>query len=69
MVLVAQPVRADTAKVTAVKLNSTSEGIAIVFSTTHSRRMQVFSFSCSKTFIANIVNTQLQLFESLRERN
>lgn len=71
MVLVAQPVRADTAKVTAVELNATSKGIEIVLSTTGSKQMQVFSSSYGKTFVVNILNTQLQLADngSFRQEN
>lgn len=61
MVVVAQPVRADVIKVTAVELNPTANGIEIVLKTTHNKQLQVFASSFGKTFVANIVNTQLQL--------
>lgn len=59
-VVVAQPVQADVIKVTAIELNPTANGIEIVLKTTHNKQLQVFA-SSGKTFVANIVNTQLQL--------
>jgi iron complex outermembrane receptor protein len=64
MVLVGQPVRADTVKVTAIELNPTSEGIELVLRTTDGKPLQVFTSSYGKTFVANIINTQLQLPDS-----
>lgn len=61
MVVVAQPVRADSVKVTAIALKPTSQGIEIVLSTAHSKPLQVFTSSFGKTLVANIINTQLQL--------
>lgn len=61
VVVVAQPVRADVIKVTAVELNPTENGIEIVLKTTDNKQLQVFASSFGKTFVANIVNTQLQL--------
>lgn len=71
MVLVAQPVRADVVKVTAVELNPTSEGIELILRTTGSKPLQVFTSSYDKTFVANVVNTQLQLpnGNSFRQEN
>lgn len=60
MVVVAQPVRADVIKVTAIELKQTANSIEIVLKTTHNKPLQVFA-SSGKTFVANIVNTQLQL--------
>jgi len=61
MVLVAQPVQAETVKVSAIELKPTSEGFEIVLSTRDSKPLQVFTSSYSKTFVANIINSQLQL--------
>lgn len=71
MVLVAQPVRAHVVKVTTVELNPTSEGIELVLRTTDSQPLQVFTSSCGKTFVANVVNTQLQIPDgnSFRQEN
>lgn len=61
MVVVAQPVRADVNKVTAIELKQTANGIEIVLKTKDNKPLQVFASSFGKTFVANIVNTQLQL--------
>lgn len=61
VVVVAQPVRADVNKVTAIELKQTANGIEIVLKTTDNKQLQVFASSFGKTFVANIVNTQLQL--------
>lgn len=61
MVVVAQPVRADSVKVTAIELKPTSQGFEIVLTTTDSKRLQTFTSSYGKTFVSNIINTQLQL--------
>ena len=63
-IVVAQPVQADVIKVTAIELNPTATGIEIVLKTTDNTPLQVFISSYGKTFVANIVNTQLQLPES-----
>ncbi len=60
MVVVAQPVRADVNKVTAIELKQTANSIEIVLKTTNNKPLQVFA-SSGKTFVANVVNTQLQL--------
>lgn len=64
VIVVAQPVQADVIKVTAIELNPTATGIEIVLKTTDNTPLQVFISSYGKTFVANIVNTQLQLPES-----
>jgi iron complex outermembrane receptor protein len=61
MVVVAQPVRADTVKVSAIELKPTRQGIEIVLRTTDSKRLQVFASSYRNTFVANVLNSQLQL--------
>ncbi len=61
MVVVAQPVRADSVKVTAIELKPTSQGFEIVLRTTDSKPLRVFTSSYGKTFVSNIINTQLQL--------
>ena len=61
VLVVAQPVRADVNKVTAIELKQTTNSIEIVLKTTHNKQLQVFTSSFGKTFVANIVNTQLQL--------
>ncbi len=61
MVVVAQPVKADTVTVTAIELNPASERIEIVLKTTSSKQLQTFTSSYGKTFVTNIVDSQLQL--------
>lgn len=61
MVVVAQPVQADTVKVSAVEINPTSQGIEIVLTTTDSKRLQVFASSYRNTLVANVLKSQLQL--------
>ncbi len=61
MVVIAQPVRADVVKVTAIELNPTAQGIEIVLKTIDNKQGQVFISSFGKTFVANVINTQLQL--------
>ncbi len=53
MVVAAQPVRADSVKVTAIELKRTSQGIEIVLKTTDSKRLQTFTSSYGKTFVSN----------------
>lgn len=64
MVVVAQPVRADVNKITAVELNPTKEGIEVILNATDNKPLQVFMSSYGNTFVVNIVNTQLQLPDS-----
>jgi hypothetical protein len=47
--------------VTAVELKPTTEGIEIILKTRDDKPLQVFTSSYGKTFVANIINTQLQL--------
>ena len=61
MVVVAQPVQADTVKVSAVEISPTSQGLEIVLTTADSKRLQVFTSSFGNTFVANVLNSQLQL--------
>ncbi|HEY9778872.1 MAG TPA: TonB-dependent siderophore receptor [Leptolyngbyaceae cyanobacterium] len=61
MLAIAQPVQADVNKVTAVEVISTATGIEIVVKTTDNKPLQVFTSSYGKTFVANVLNTQLQL--------
>jgi len=60
-VIVAQPAWADATQVTAVRLNPTGSGLEIVLEAPSGRAPQVFTASYGKTFVANIVNTQLRL--------
>jgi hypothetical protein len=49
--LVAQPVQADTVKVTAIELKPTRQGIEIVLKTRDSKPLQIFASSYRNTFI------------------
>jgi len=60
-VIVAQPAWANVTQVTAVQLNPTDNGLEIVLETPSGRAPQVFTSSYGKTFVANIINTQLRL--------
>lgn len=60
-VLVAQPVRADVTRVTAVRLNPTSNGIQVILETANGKSSQVFVSSYADRFVADIINTQLNL--------
>ena len=68
---VAQPVRADVVKVTAVEIQPTASGAEIVLKTTADESPQIFISSFGKTFVANVVNTQLQILDrnNLRQIN
>lgn len=61
VVVVAQPVQADTVKVSALEINPTRQGIEIVLKTRDSKPLQVFTSSYRNTFVANVLNSQLQL--------
>ncbi|MDV2994837.1 MAG: Vitamin B12 transporter BtuB [Chroococcidiopsis sp. SAG 2025] len=61
LVFIAQPARADTIQVTAASLNPTDKGIEVVLETADDRVPQVFTSAYGKTFVANIINTQLRL--------
>ncbi|WP_052290062.1 TonB-dependent receptor plug domain-containing protein [Scytonema millei] len=69
--IAAQPVRADIVKVTAVEIQPTASGAEIVLKTTDDESPQVFTSSFGKTFVANLVNTQLQISDrnNLRQIN
>lgn len=61
VLIAAQPVFAQSAKVTAVRLSQTNNGLNLVLETSSGKRPQVFTSRRGNTFIADIINTQLQL--------
>lgn len=61
VIMAAQPVWAQTAKVTAVQLNQTNSGLNLVLKTSGNGRPQVFTSKQGNTLIADIVNAQLNL--------
>lgn len=61
VLIAAQPVFAQSAKVTSVKLSQTNNGLNLVLETSSGKRPQVFTSRRGNTFIADIINTQLQL--------
>jgi iron complex outermembrane recepter protein len=69
--IVAKPVRADIVKIIAVAIQPTASGTEIVLKTTSNESLQVFTSSFGKTFVANVVNTQLQISDrnNLRQIN
>lgn len=71
LAIVAQPVRADIVKVTDVEIQPTASGAEIVLKTTDDESPQVFTSSFGKTFVANVINTQLQILDrnNLRQIN
>ncbi|MGL5925584.1 TonB-dependent receptor plug domain-containing protein, partial [Chroococcidiopsis sp.] len=71
LTITSQPVKADIVKVTAVEIQPTASGTEIVLKTTDDESPQVFTSSFGKTFVANVVNTQLQILDrkNLRQIN
>lgn len=61
VLIAAQPASAQSAKVTSVKINQTNNGLNVVLETSSGKRPQVFTSRQGNTFIADIINTQLQL--------
>ncbi|KJH73636.1 type IV pilus secretin family protein [Aliterella atlantica] len=61
VLIAAQPASAQSAKVTSVKVNQTNNGLNLVLETSGGKRPQVFTSRQGNTFIADIINTQLQL--------
>lgn len=59
--LVATPVRAQIIQVTGVRVNPTAEGVEVILETSDRTTPQVFTSSYGETFVADIINTQLQL--------
>lgn len=56
-----QPSIAQVAKVTNVQLNQTNQGLNLVLDTSTGKRPQVFTSKRGNSFVADIINTQLQL--------
>ncbi len=56
-----QPGFAQIAKVTNVQLNRTNSGLNLILETSTGKRPQVFTSKRGNSFIADIINTQLQL--------
>lgn len=61
VLIAAQPVFAQSAKVTSVKISQTNRGLNLVLETSSGKRPQVFTSRQGNTFVADIINTQLQL--------
>lgn len=62
-VLAAQPAGANTIKVSGVRLNPIAKGIEVILETPHGTSPPVFTSSYGKTFVADIINTQLGIPE------
>lgn len=60
-VLVAQPAWTQVIQVTQVRLNPTDRGLEIILEFPSDRSPQFFTTSFGKTFVADIINTQLRL--------
>ncbi len=61
--LLAQPVWAQNAQITGVKLNPVNNGISLKLRTSSSKRPQVFTTKRGNALVADIINTQLKLSE------
>lgn len=61
VLMAAHPGFAQVAKVISVKLNQTSSGLNLVLETSTGKRPQVFTSKRGNSFVADIINTQLQL--------
>lgn len=61
VMMAAQPVWAQAAKVTAVQLNQTNSGLNLVLRTSGDARPQVFTSKQGNTLVADIINAQLSL--------
>ena len=56
-----QPVQANAGQVTGVRLNPTENGLEVILDTSDAAPSQVFTSRYSNTFVADIINTQLNL--------
>lgn len=63
VVMVAQPAQAQPTLITGVEVNSTSDGAEVVLQTRNGERPQVFTVNRGNAFVADVINTQLQLPE------
>jgi len=61
VLMAAHPGFAQVAKVISVQLNPTSSGLNLVLETSTGKRPQVFTSKRGNSFVADIINTQLQL--------
>jgi type IV pilus assembly protein PilQ len=61
VLVAAQPVWAQAARVTAVRLNPTNSGFNVVLETAPGARPQVFTSKRGNTLVADIINAQLRL--------
>ena len=61
VLMAAHPGFAQVAKVISVQLNQTSSGLNLVLETSTGKRPQVFTSKRGNSFVADIINTQLQL--------
>ncbi len=68
VMMAAQPVGAQTAKVTGVQLNPTNSGLNVVLQTATDTRPQVFTSRRGNTLVADIINAQLSIPQRNRFR-
>lgn len=61
VVLAATPALADVTTVTAVRLESTDNGLKVILETASGEVPQILPTTSGKTYVANIINTQLRL--------
>lgn len=61
VMLANQPVRADVAQVTSIRLNSAESVLQVILNTSSSNPLEVFTTTYNQTLIADIPNTQLRL--------
>lgn len=53
----------EVVQVTGVRVNPTPQGVEVILETSNGEQLQVLTSSYGRTFVANIVNTQLALPE------
>lgn len=63
IVLIAQPVWAQTAQITEVNLKPVDNGVSLKLKTSSSKRPQVFTTKRGNVLVADVINTQLKLPE------
>lgn len=68
MVIVAQPAKADTVKITNVELKPANGGVELILTTKDRQQLQTFTSSYGNTLVTTVVNSQLQLSQGDRFR-
>lgn len=61
MVIVAQPAKADTVKITNIELKPANGGVELILTTKDRQQLRTFTSSYGNTLVTTVVNSQLQL--------